>query len=342
MVADDGADEPINVLTKILLDKQDRSKEGRDILSDRKFTQVGIAHEVFDEENMVILIFATDYVEDEPEYELPPGDLTELKKAFEALDIDGKGKLNIKQIMKTMDDMQFFRTDPTLYSIIKDLSDRDKCSWPKFAVYAKARMTDRESKEGLSTIKSQTITNETPSPSSYSPETLIKGSGIIYNSRYKSNLGKSMGSRLGIIGEKLITPGPGSYDHMNINKKGKYPSSILSNSILSSFSKDIRFKIVENNGNPGPNAYKLESMIKGNGIMSNSRYNINLGKSMGIKLNDLNKSTTPGPGAYEFFSDFEGYVWICFSFKLYYWHSTSVAIFKNILIFYLKMGEFST
>ena len=156
-------------------------------------------------------------------------------------------------------------------------------------------------------FKSKTITNETPSPSSYSPETMIKGSGIIYNSRYKSNLGKSMGSRLGIIGEKLITPGPGSYDFMNMNKKGKYPSSILSNSILNSFSKDKRFKPVEDNGNPGPNAYRLESMIKGNGIMYNSRYNTNLGKSMGIKLNDLNKSITPGPGAYEFFSDFEGF-----------------------------------
>ena len=66
MVADDGADEPINVLTKILLDKQDRLKEGRDILCDPKFTQVGIAHEVFDEENMVILIFASKCVEIEP------------------------------------------------------------------------------------------------------------------------------------------------------------------------------------------------------------------------------------------------------------------------------------
>ena len=156
-------------------------------------------------------------------------------------------------------------------------------------------------------FKNKTITNETPSPNSYSPETMIKGSGIIYNSRYKSNLGKSMGSRLGLISEKLITPGPGSYDFMNINKKGKYPSSILSNSILSSFSKDIRFKPVEDNRNPGPDAYRLESMIKGNGIMYNSRYNTNLGKSMGIKLNDLSKSTTPGPGAYEFFSDFEGF-----------------------------------
>ena len=109
LAADDGADDPINVLTKILLDKQDRFKEGRDILCDPKFTQVGIAHEVFDEENMVILIFATQYVEDEPEYELPSGDLTELKKAFDILDTEGKQKLNTKQIMNTMEEMQLFK-----------------------------------------------------------------------------------------------------------------------------------------------------------------------------------------------------------------------------------------
>ena len=65
LVADDGADEPVNVLTKTLLNKLDKSKEGRAILCDPKFTEVGAAHEVFDEENMVILIFATKHVEPE-------------------------------------------------------------------------------------------------------------------------------------------------------------------------------------------------------------------------------------------------------------------------------------
>ena len=152
MVADDGADDPINVLTKILLDKQDRFKEGRDILCDPKFTQVGIAHEVFDDENMVILIFAKEYVEDEPKYDLPEGDLTELKRAFDILDTEGKGKLNMKYIMKNLDDIQLFKTDPTIYSIFNDMADRERCSWPKFATFVNARMTDRETKEGLGTI----------------------------------------------------------------------------------------------------------------------------------------------------------------------------------------------
>jgi Ca2+-binding EF-hand superfamily protein len=159
MVADDGADEPINVLTKILLDKQDRLKDGRDILCDPKFTQVGIAHEIFDDENMVILIFATEYIEDEPDYELPEGDLSELKKAFDILDTEGKEKLNMKEVMRSMDDLEFYKTNPTLYSILKDVSDKEKCSWPKFAYFANARMTERDTKEGLGRIFNLFIDN---------------------------------------------------------------------------------------------------------------------------------------------------------------------------------------
>ena len=63
LCADDGAEEPINVLTKILLNKLDKYKEGRKILCDPTFTQIGIAHEVFDEENMVVMIFSQKHLE---------------------------------------------------------------------------------------------------------------------------------------------------------------------------------------------------------------------------------------------------------------------------------------
>jgi len=172
MVADDGADEPINVLTKVLLDKQDRFKEGRNILCDSKFTQVGIAHEVFEEENWVICIFASKIVDDEPEYELPQGDLTELKKAFDILDTNGNQKLDMAEIKKAMDNMRFYQTDPDLYSILKDLSDSDKCSWPKFANYANKRLTDRKTREGLETIFSLLI--DDPDKETISFETFRK------------------------------------------------------------------------------------------------------------------------------------------------------------------------
>ena len=159
LAADDGADDPINVLTKILLDKQDTLKEGRDILCDPHFTQIGIAHEIFDNENRVIMIFATEYITDEPKFEIPFGNITELKRAFDILDEDGNQILRMNEIMETLKEMNFDKTDPTLYSIFKDLSSKDKCSWPKFAYFANVRMTDRQSEEGLLTIFNLFIDN---------------------------------------------------------------------------------------------------------------------------------------------------------------------------------------
>ena len=138
-------------------------------------------------------------------------------------------------------------------------------------------------------------------------EQRIKGNGVVYNSRYNSNLGKSMGLKLGNVGQNIITPGPGSYEFMKTNLKGKYPSSILTNSIISTFGNEQRFRKMHNNENPAPNAYKLEHMIKGNGIVYNSRYSSNLGKTIGMRFNTSSNYVTPGPGAYEFFSDFEGF-----------------------------------
>ena len=159
LAADDGADDPINVLTKILLDKQDKLKEGREILCDPHFTQIGIAHEIFDNENRVIMIFATEYIADEPKFEIPFGNITELKRAFDILDTDGNEILRMNEIMETLNEMKFDKTDPTLYSIFKDLSNKDKCSWPKFAYYANVRMTDRQTEEGLLTIFNLFIDN---------------------------------------------------------------------------------------------------------------------------------------------------------------------------------------
>lgn len=156
-------------------------------------------------------------------------------------------------------------------------------------------------------FKETPLEDRSPSPATYYPESMIKGNGIIYNSRYVSKLGKSFGKRLEKIGEKIVTPGPADYKYMNINLEGKYPSSMLSNSILNKFSKEPRFNHIKDNGNPAPDKYKLENMIKGNGIIYNSRYSSNLGKSMSFRPNDLSKSDTPGPGAYNFFSDFEGF-----------------------------------
>ena len=54
--------------------------------------------------------------------------------------------------------------------------------------------------------------NKYPGPGAYKHEELMKGNGISFNSKYTTNLGKSMGMKYAKIGEKIITPGPGAYD----------------------------------------------------------------------------------------------------------------------------------
>ena len=156
-------------------------------------------------------------------------------------------------------------------------------------------------------FRNDRIISDTPAPNSYNLESMIKGNGVVYNSRYSSNLGKSMGLKLERTGQSIVTPGPGSYDFMKLNLKGKYPSSILSNSVINSFGNEKRFRGRQDNATPAPNAYRLEDMIKGNGIVYNSKHNSNLGKTIGMRFNTTSKFVTPGPGAYEFFSDFEGF-----------------------------------
>ena len=84
-----------------------------------------------------------------------------------------------------------------------------------------------------------------------------------------------MGLKLEKVGQNIIYPGPGSYDYLKINLKGKYPSLILTNSIINSFGTEKRFRKAKGNDNPATNAYRLESMIKRNEIIYDSKHSSN-------------------------------------------------------------------
>ena len=137
----------------------------------------------------------------------------------------------------------------------------------------------------------------TPGPSSYSPYKKFGENGLHY----------SMSFRYNHPNPNFNNPGPGSYKYQQLNKEGKYGTSVLRNSPLSKFPKAERFKY-NYNKNPGPGSYKDENLMKGNGVVYNSKFTTNLGKTMGMRLSKIGeKLITPGPGAYDFFSDFEGF-----------------------------------
>ena len=137
----------------------------------------------------------------------------------------------------------------------------------------------------------------TPGPSSYNPYKKFGENGLHF----------SMSFRYGGTGRNYNNPGPGSYKFQQINKEGKYGSSDLRNSPLIKFGSAERFKY-SYNLNPGPGTYDDENFMKGNGFVYNSKYSTNLGKTMGKRLAMIGeKFVTPGPGAYKYFSDFEGF-----------------------------------
>ena len=137
----------------------------------------------------------------------------------------------------------------------------------------------------------------TPGPCSYSPYKKFGENGLHY----------SMSFRYNHPNPNFNNPGPGSYKYQQLNKEGKYDTSVLRNSPLSKFPTTERFK-QNYNKNPGPGSYKDEDLMKGNGVVYNSKFTTNLGKTMGMRLSKIGeKLITPGPGAYDFFSDFEGF-----------------------------------
>ena len=59
---------------------------------------------------------------------------------------------------------------------------------------------------------------------------------------------------------------------------------------------------------PGPGTYNFENLLKGNGVIYNSKFLSNNAKTFGKKLKWIrDKLITPGPGAYESFSEFQGF-----------------------------------
>ena len=185
LIADSGADEAQTVVAKLLLNKMDKDKKGRKILCTSDYTQIGIANTEFEGENYYVMIFAKNDVKPEVKKEvknevknevkkefknevknevkkveevaegqpeLPNVDLPELKQAFDLYDHDGSQTINIKECLEGLKLVDFDKTNPILFDIIKDLENEEACSWPKFAFHIYNCITDRNTDEGLRTL----------------------------------------------------------------------------------------------------------------------------------------------------------------------------------------------
>jgi len=159
LVADDGADEAENVVPKILLNKLDLLKIGREVLTNPNYTQIGIGHEIFEEENYIVVILAKAVAQVEEEVEVPDEDLSLLKQAFDLFDRDGSQKIRVEEAINAMKSMRFDVANPDLFTIIKELNNEEWVSWPNFAAHVVGRMSDRKTEDGLRTIFNLFIDN---------------------------------------------------------------------------------------------------------------------------------------------------------------------------------------
>ena len=137
---------------------------------------------------------------------------------------------------------------------------------------------------------------ETPGPSTYFPYKKFGKNAVKYSMSFRYKYKKDPDN----------FPGPGSYELPLFNKQGIYCNSNFKNIQGTKFAKTKRFpdkdlKI------PGPGAYNCENLIKGDGVIYNSKFISQKAKTIGKKLKWIkDKFITPGPGAYESFSEFQG------------------------------------
>ena len=118
------------------------------------------------------------------------------------------------------------------------------------------------------------------------------------------------------LSKKEILPGPGYYYNERNHKLLKSYSSNFSNAVRIRLDlNEKRFKSYKGNLSPGPGEYKIPSLINKNGFIFQSNFKSELGRSFigkNIGSCDNNKFRNlylnfPGPGKYNFFSEFEGY-----------------------------------
>ena len=139
------------------------------------------------------------------------------------------------------------------------------------------------------------------------------------------NIGKNLGDdalKFSIFGREwterkispsnaFITPGPGQYEEtLKTNHTGNYSSSLYGNTWKIKFDGPQRFKY-DINKNPGPGNYNTTTMFNKTGLYFTSKFHSMMAKTMSDRPKNFYStfkiSSTPGPGSYDIFSDFNGY-----------------------------------
>lgn len=158
VVVNDGyVSDPEQFLIKMLINYDDDKKFGRKLLRNPSYTQIGIYYKPGDDDfGIITLIFAKRFCkikEKEEAVELPEGDLSELKQAFDLFDVQEIGKISPKDTLEAMKAINFNEKNPELFDIMEELLDAGTLvDFPTFAWHIVDRISDKKTKKGLRRI----------------------------------------------------------------------------------------------------------------------------------------------------------------------------------------------
>jgi Ca2+-binding EF-hand superfamily protein len=163
-LADNGSEDPCDVITRLLLDRNDHQRNNSTTLLTPEFRWVGIAVRNYQESDKLISIIFADQCDEHTvqrktsRYRLPDDELTELKRAFDMYDVEGTGKINPAELRKTYQHLNYDRRCEFFFEFIRAfendpyISQLDGIDYETLIYYVSERYGDYDSENGMKHI----------------------------------------------------------------------------------------------------------------------------------------------------------------------------------------------
>jgi Ca2+-binding EF-hand superfamily protein len=163
-LADNGSEDPGDVITRLLLDKNDSQRNNSTTLLNPVYRWVGIALRTYDGTDKLVSIVFADHCDEfvvkkkQSKYRLTDDELTELKRAFDMYDVEGTGKINPSELRKTYQHLGFDRSREFYYDFIRSfesdshIKDIGGLDYETLVYHVSEKYGDYESEAGMKSI----------------------------------------------------------------------------------------------------------------------------------------------------------------------------------------------
>jgi Ca2+-binding EF-hand superfamily protein len=164
-LADNGSEEPGDVITRLCLDKRDTKRVNPEVLLSTTFKYVGLAVRPYDGEDKLCSIIFADYAEElvvkrnQSKFTLTDWELSELKKAFDLFDVEGLGRIHVSELKENFQKLGYDYSNENFYQFIASLekdsfviSSEGYIDYDSLISFFADKYADYFSREGLKSI----------------------------------------------------------------------------------------------------------------------------------------------------------------------------------------------